>query len=141
MRSAAAAATNKFSSPDRTRAAVASTDAAALTLEPCVAMPMAGRTFLHHSLRLPTAMTATSSLARTRDCAFHPPLSAAAFSSSRVVESTSKRNVARDHWFNGMHAPRPNASPGGDREARLRKLDIYGTMAEKHVRLTRSEHY
>ena len=76
------------------------------------------------------------------------------------VEIIQKENLARDRWFIGLHAPRPleaaRRSPGeasgtasssqlapaatsssDDREARLRKLDIYGTLAEKHVCLTR----
>ena len=36
---------------------------------------------------------------------------------------------ARDSWFNGMHAPIPGTHS-------LRDADLYGTLQEKHVRLS-----
>ena len=36
---------------------------------------------------------------------------------------------ARDRWFNGMHAPTPGQHP-------LVEADLYGTLREKHIRLS-----
>ena len=38
--------------------------------------------------------------------------------------------ISRDRWFHGMHAPSPTA------DTPLAEADLYGTLAEKHVRLT-----
>ena len=51
---------------------------------------------------------------------------------SRCGNGDSEENTglrARDSWFNGMHAPIPGMQS-------LRDADLYGTLHEKHVRLS-----
>lgn len=51
---------------------------------------------------------------------------------SRYGNGDSEQNTgvrARDAWFNGMHAPTPGMQS-------LRDADLYGTLREKHVRLS-----
>ena len=45
------------------------------------------------------------------------------------TEVHSAAGIARDRWFHGMHAPPATAATP------LADADLYGTLAEKHVRL------
>jgi hypothetical protein len=71
--------------------------------------------------------------------------------------ATAEGGVYRDRWFNGMHPPREwvhvglGSAPGGggaaaaapisqdEERRRLTSMDLYGTLAQKHVCLSREQ--
>ena len=80
---------------------------------------------------------------------------AATAGSAATAEGGVYRDVYRDRWFNGMHPPRERvhaglgSAPGGaaaaapisqdEERRRLTSLDLYGTLAQKHVCLSREQ--